>query len=134
MRAWLQRFMAGRYGSDHFNRFLAIASLVFLIFGIFLPGIFGILFYAVGFGMLIYSYIRMFSRDHARRAAENRWYWAKRSAVTAWANTLRTRFALRKTYRYFRCPHCRQQLRVPRGRGNISITCPKCKTSFIKRS
>ena len=39
-----------------------------------------------------------------------------------------------KVYRYFKCPHCRQSIRVPRGRGRISITCPKCGTSFIKKS
>ena len=47
---------------------------------------------------------------------------------------LQQRFALRKTYRYFSCPHCRQQVRVPKGRGKISITCPKCGTQFIKKS
>ena len=37
-------------------------------------------------------------------------------------------------YSYFRCPQCGQQLRVPRGRGKISITCPKCGHQFIKKS
>lgn len=134
MKAWFQRFMSGRYGGDQFNRFLAVASLVFLILGLFLPGVFGILFYAVGFAMLIYSYIRMFSRNHAQRIAENRWYWEKRNAVISWFGGAKTRFSLRKTYHYYRCPRCRQQLRVPRGRGRISITCPKCGTSFIKKS
>lgn len=134
MKAWFQRFMSGRYGGDQFNQFLAITSLVFLVLGLFLPGIFGTLFYAVGFAMLIYSYIRMFSRNHTKRIAENRWYWEKRNAVTNWFGGVKTRFAMRKTYHYYRCPRCRQQLRVPRGRGRISITCPKCGTSFIKKS
>lgn len=134
MKAWFQRFMSGRYGGDQFNQFLAITSLVFLVLGLFLPGIFGTLFYAVGFAMLIYSYIRMFSRNHTKRIAENRWYWEKRNAVVSWFGGVKTRFAMRKTYHYYRCPRCRQQLRVPRGRGRISITCPKCGTSFIKKS
>ena len=67
-------------------------------------------------------------------AAENRWFLAQRYAVQQRFAGARTRFAQRKVYRYFRCPRCRQQLRVPRGRGRISITCPKCGTSFIKKS
>lgn len=109
-------------------------SLVFLVLGLFLPGLFGVLFYTIGFAMLIYSYIRMFSRNHAQRIAENRWYWEKRNAVMSWFGGVKTRFSLRKTYHYYRCPRCHQQLRVPRGRSRISITCPKCGTSFIKKS
>lgn len=40
----------------------------------------------------------------------------------------------RKLYHYYRCPQCRQKLRVPRGRGRIQISCPRCGTQFIKKS
>ena len=40
----------------------------------------------------------------------------------------------RKLYHYYRCPKCRQKLRVPRGRGRIQISCPRCGTQFIKKS
>ena len=36
--------------------------------------------------------------------------------------------------RYFNCPKCRQTVRVPRGKGKISITCPKCREKFIKKT
>ena len=44
------------------------------------------------------------------------------------------RWAQRSTYRFFKCPQCKQTVRVPKGRGKICITCPKCKTEFIKKS
>ena len=43
-------------------------------------------------------------------------------------------WANRKLYHYYRCPQCRQKLRVPRGRGRIQISCPRCGTQFIKKS
>ena len=29
---------------------------------------------------------------------------------------------------------CRQKIRVPRGKGKIEITCPSCRSKFIKRT
>lgn len=126
--------MSGRYGGDAFSNFLSLAALVVVVLGLFVPGLFGMLLGWLGWAALIYSYYRIFSRNIPKRAAENRWFLAQRYAVQQRFASARTRFAQRKVYRYFRCPRCRQQLRVPRGRGRISITCPKCGTSFIKKS
>lgn len=126
--------MSGRYGGDAFSNFLSLAALVVVVLGLFVPGLFGMLLGWLGWAALIYSYYRIFSRNIPKRAAENRWFLAQRYAVQQRFAGARTRFAQRKVYRYFRCPRCRQQLRVPRGRGRISITCPKCGTSFIKKS
>jgi len=39
-----------------------------------------------------------------------------------------------RSHRYYSCPRCRQPVRVPRGKGKISITCPKCSEKFIKKT
>ena len=54
--------------------------------------------------------------------------------ITGKANGLKDQWANRKLYHYYRCPQCRQKLRVPRGRGRIQISCPRCGTQFIKKS
>lgn len=130
MKAWFQRFMSGRYGSDQFSMFLSILALILLVLGMFVSGI----LYYVGLIVLIYSYFRMFSRNIQKRYAENQWYLARSSAVREWFSRLRNRFAQRGTYRYFKCPHCKQAIRIPKGRGRVSITCPKCGTQFIRKS
>ena len=71
---------------------------------------------------LIWSIYRMYSRNIEARRRENTAFLRFFSRLTD------------KQYRYFRCPQCGQQLRVPRGRGKISITCPKCHNQFIKKS
>lgn len=33
-------------------------------------------------------------------------------------------------YKVVNCPECEARLRVPKGKGKIKITCPKCKLAF----
>ena len=129
MRAWLQRFMSGRYGSDAFGNFLCVVSLICLVLGLFVG-----IFYYIGLALLIYTYFRMLSRNVSKRYAENQMFLQKSAGVRAKFARFKQRFARRKTYRYFSCPRCKQQIRVPKSRGRISITCPKCGTQFIKKT
>lgn len=122
--------MSGRYGFDQLSGFLCIVSLILVVLGAWLSGF----LYWVGLALLIWCYFRIFSRNVQKRYAENMKYLAVQNQVKDWLARRKLRFDQRKTYRYFQCPHCRQSIRVPRGRGRIAITCPKCGTSFIKKS
>ena len=50
--------------------------------------------------------------------------------VKKWFRFQKQKFDQRGTYKYFKCPNCKQQLRAPRGRGKIEVTCQKCHTVF----
>lgn len=130
MREKLQRFMWGRYGNDRFNQFLMIVALILMVISMFGPNI----LYTLALGVMIYAYYRMFSRQTAKRAAENQWYWQKEMKVRNWLQRKKREFSQRKDFHIYRCPNCKQKLRVPRGRGKIAIRCRKCGTEFIKKS
>lgn len=130
MREKLQRFMWGRYGNDRYNQFLMIVSLVLLVLSMLGPDI----LYLPALLMMIYVYYRMFSKQTAKRAAENQRYWQKEMKVRNWFLKKKKEFAQRKDFHIYKCPQCRQKLRVPRGRGRIAIRCRKCGTEFIKNS
>ena len=123
--------MAGRYGVDELSKFLNIVLLVLLVLSIFIRS--GIL-YLLALGILIYSYFRMFSRNISKRYEENQKFVNFRYRNVVKWNNFKKRFAQRKEYRYYHCPQCKQTVRVPRGRGKICITCPKCRTEFVKKS
>lgn len=129
MKEKLRQFMMGRYGIDQLGQFLNIATLVLLVIGMFVP-IVGILAWAA----LIYTYYRILSRNTEKRQAENTWYLQLRQRIVRWFTTRRQRFSQRNTYRYLRCPSCKQDLRVPKGQGEINVTCPKCHTQFTGKS
>ncbi len=130
MRERFYRFMQGRYGNDRFNQFLMGAAMVFLIISIFGPNI----FYLLALGLMVYAYYRMFSRKVYSRSAENQWYLKKESQVRSFFLGKKKEFAQRKTHRIFKCPNCKQKIRVPRGHGRVEITCRKCGNRFIKNT
>ncbi len=131
LRYHLQRFMYGRNGVDLLSRDLNILGLIFMVADLFLHSY---VLYVLGLVCFFIAVFRSLSRNIAKRAAENSRYFNMRNRVKNWFVAKRQEFVDRKVYRYFRCATCNQRLRVPKGRGKIEITCPKCKSRFIKKA
>ena len=121
---WFRNYMLGRYGTDQLNRALLIFGLVLMLPGILvgrrIPWLswLGLFSYVP----LILCIFRINSRNIAARQRENARYLNMRSRLQD------------KEHRYFRCPKCRQTVRVPSRRGKLKIRCPKCGEQFIKRT
>lgn len=130
-RERLARFMSGRYGTDKLGRFLLGAAMVLLIAGVFIRGIWvdGIVL-----ALLILSYFRMFSKNIGKRFAENQKFERISFHFTETFRKWSFKLHQAREYHIYKCPNCKQKIRVPRGKGKISIHCPKCSTDFIKKS
>ena len=131
MREKFRQFMAGRYGTDALNQFLSILAVALLLVSLLTR--LG-LFTWLGLAALISCYSRTFSRNISRRTEENYRFCSFQERLAGKWKGVKRRWADRNTYRYYRCPKCRQMLRVPKGRGRIEISCPRCGTQFIKKS
>lgn len=129
MREKLQRFMMGRNGTDQFNRFLLGVTLAILIVSLFVRVN---LLYFIGLALLIWTYFRMLSKNIAARSAENERYLKATAGISRFFRQKKSHFQQRKIYRFYKCPSCGQEVRVPKGKGHIRITCPKCRTEFDK--
>lgn len=121
---WYKRFMVGRYGPDQLSVALCILSFVLSIISNVTDLSAITALSAVALGIAVY---RILSRDVLRRRSENQLFLAKWNPIAA-------RFRDRKTHKYFKCPNCGQQLRVPKNKGSMTITCPKCGTSFKRKT
>lgn len=126
----LQRFMYGRYGSDQLNLFLLVCYFILLLVGSILRlDVLNVLaLLPAG-----WSLFRLMSRNLSARRAENARFLKLAAPFLRWFRLRRT-IRRDKEHRYFKCPHCRQQLRVPRGKGKITVTCRSCGTSFQEKS
>ena len=135
MRERIMRFMQGRYGVDTFCRFLLVAGLIVVFLSAFLgSSVVGMIFYLLGWVMIIYCYFRMFSRNVSKRYAENQAFLAKTYKIRSFFQKQKNIWNQRRVYHIYTCPNCRQKIRIPRGKGKIEIRCPKCGTTFIKKS
>lgn len=135
MKEKLRRFMQGRYGVDALSRFLLGTGLVAIVISSALSGRYvGILFYVLGWVSFISCYFRMFSKNITKRYAENQTYLAKTYKIRCFFQNQKNLMRQRKDYHIYTCPNCRQKIRIPRGKGKIEVRCPKCSTTFIKKS
>ena len=131
MKQRMQRFMAGRYGADQLGQLYLGVSMVLLVVSLFSRWN---IFYAFALALMGYEYYRMLSRQVEKRYQENQKFLTASQPVRKWLGSMKQRFHDRKTHRYFSCPNCGMTLRVPRGKGKINISCPKCRTQFIKKT
>ena len=130
IRQFLQRlsytfrnFMVGRYGTDKLNMAILSAGLAVCLVSAFVDSVkLNLLLTAVSYGLMIWALYRSFSRQTYKRYQENRRF-------LQFFDRLKDR-----DHRYYDCPKCRQVVRVPRGKGKIAITCPKCKERFVKKT
>ena len=120
---WFRNFMMGRYGQDKLGSVMFGAGLVCMVVGM-VFGRFGwsSVFSFLSWVLLLLCIFRMYSRNIEARRREN-------TAFVSFFSHLKD-----KDHRYFRCPQCKQTVRVPRGRGRINIRCPRCSRQFIKKT
>lgn len=123
LSAGLRHFMMGRYGTDRLNMvILSVGLVASLLSAIFPVQLLNLIFFLLSYAMMIWAIFRSLSRKTYKRYDENRRFLQ-----------LCTRLKDRKNC-YFDCPKCRQMVRVPRGKGKIAITCPRCKEKFVKKT
>ncbi len=123
LRNRLRQFMMGRYGTDKLNMVILCAGLIASVVGMFIHfAPVNLILTLVSYGLMGWAIFRTLSRNTYKRYQENRKYLMFLQRIKD------------REHRYYDCPRCRQQVRVPRGKGKISISCPKCKEKFIRKT
>ena len=121
--AWFRQFMQGRYGGDKLNMVILWSGVIACILSLLIPWqVVKIVFLVLSYGLMALAIFRAFSTNTYKRYQENRKY-------LRFLDRLKDR-----KHRHFDCPKCRQPVRVPRGKGRIAITCPKCREKFIRKT
>lgn len=135
MKKWLAKVMVGRYGVDQLTNAMLVLSMVLLVVALFFGNsIVNTILWALAVLLLVAGYYRIFSKKTSQRYQENQKYLRLRNRITGRFRSMKERLKQRKTHRFFKCPQCGATVRVPKGKGKIKITCPKCKTAFVRNT
>ena len=123
LSAGFRGFMSGRYGSDRLNMIILCFGLAASILSsLFRNLTVRTIFWELSYALMIWAIFRALSRNTYKRYQENRKFLLIFDRLKDRNN------------RYFDCPKCSQTVRVPRGKGKISITCPRCREKFIRKT
>ena len=123
MGTGFRRFMQGRYGTDKLNTAILVAGLVACLLTMFIrESLVDLVLTVISYILMGWAIFRSLSRNTYKRYRENRKYLQLLERIKD------------RDHKYFDCPRCKQPVRVPRGKGKISITCPKCREKFIKKT
>jgi len=129
--------MEGRYGSDDYGKFLSVIAIVLIVLSVVVSRFVGWLssaLWIIGMALILYCYYRMFSRDTSRRTAENQKYLNSKYQRAVAKQHRKERSAQKADFKFYKCPKCGILNRIPKGKGKIEITCPKCGEKFVRKS
>ena len=123
LSSFLRSFMAGRYGTDRLNMAILCAGLACSLLSVISPfASLNMILFLLSYGLMILAIFRSLSRNTYKRYRENRKFLQIFGRLKD------------REHRYFDCPKCHQMVRVPRGKGKIAITCPRCREKFVKKT
>ena len=139
MRQWWQRvkyklakWMYGRYGNDELTWVLLIMGTVLLFLG-YIPRV-GWIFSILALMTVFYSTFRGFSRNIPKRHRELERYLRIKNKPKNAMQLHKNKKRDKNTHVYFKCPKCKAVLRVPKGKGEIIVTCPRCNERVEKNT
>lgn len=123
--------MIGRYGQDELGKFILSLALILLIINLFVKTA---ALSAAALVLIIYSYYRIFSRDVRARYAENKKFLTSLDPLRRKFFSSKNKYDNRKVYKYIKCPKCKFEMKVPKNKGKIRVTCKKCGEKFVIKS
>lgn len=127
----LMEWLRGRQGPDDLAVFSVNLAIVIVLVNVFArTGWLG----WVGLALVAYAMFRIQSRNLGARARENEAFLRALGPARPWVQNPRAAWAELRAYKHVRCSSCQQRVRVPRGKGRLRVTCPRCKTKFEVRS
>lgn len=121
---WLYDFMRGRNGMDNLNKALFIIVIILDVICIFIKKR---VVYSIFWLVSILFLYRFLSKNLVARRREN-------DKFQGFTRINKMKYDMRKDYKIFRCKVCGRNIRVPRGKGKIEVTCPVCNNKTVHRT
>lgn len=137
IRQDIREGMSKRNGLDELNNLLMLLGFVFVVIALLSQNW---IFTLIGAAFIVICYLRVFSKKKDKRKKENAFYMKYMGNIVRKCEHLKLCFRMKvksiqdSEYVYFVCKKCGQVIRIPKGKNKVSIRCPMCNETFIKRT
>ncbi len=123
----IKAFMKDRYGLDHIGLLLGLISIVFTLIAALNKSL---VMTFIPIFLLVVMWYRILSKKVLSRKFENDILLTLIKKIRKFFRKKKNKILNSRKYKFFKCPNCKQELRAPRGKGEIIVTCQKCKNKF----
>ena len=130
LRERFARFMIGRHGIDRLYHFLLAICFILIAINLFVPTPYSYIISFVESGLFAYTIFRVFSKNIYKRQQENERFIKIIDKPKKFFNLQKCKRRDKKTHVYKKCPSCKNNLRLPRQKGEHTVVCPCCKNRF----
>ena len=120
-------FMAGRYGVDRLYYFLLAICSILIVINLFANSF---IISLIETALFIYAIFRIMSKNVYKRQLENEKFMKLLEKPKSFINLQKCKKRDKKTHVYKKCPPCKNNLRLPREKGEHTVVCPCCKNRF----
>ncbi|MBO7674417.1 MAG: zinc ribbon domain-containing protein [Atopobiaceae bacterium] len=131
MERKLAEWLRGRNGTDELSTCALVLAVVLVGLNILLRSF---VVSVIALVLMAYAWWRMSSKNLEARENENGVFVESLGPLRPWIRNPAKAMAEARAYKHIKCPECGQRVRVPRGKGKVRITCPKCRHTYEARA
>lgn len=132
MKDKIKNYLQRVYGVDFFSKTLIVFALILSLINLkFKNRVIEIITMIL---IVYFGIFRVFSVNKYQRMIENQKFAKAVKPMTDFFEKYKIRALNSKDKKYIKCPNCKKEMKIPRNKGKIKVTCPHCGHKFVKKS
>lgn len=132
MKDKIKNYLQKVYGVDFFSKTMIVFALILSLINLkFKNRVIEIITMLL---IVYFGIFRVFSVNKYQRMIENQKFAKAVKPMTDFFEKYKIRALNSKDKKYIKCPNCKKEMKIPRNKGKIRVTCPHCGHRFVKKS
>lgn len=132
MKDKIKNYLQKVYGVDFFSKTMIVFALILSLINLkFKNRVIEIITMLL---IVYFGIFRVFSVNKYQRMIENQKFAKAVKPMTDFFEKYKIRALNSKDKKYIKCPNCKKEMKIPRNKGKIKVTCPHCGHKFVKKS